>query len=234
MSAMGRCTMDHAAMYATPGNILLSRCLYATYFCSTENVSSEKLEKEMCKTQKSNMPSFSKPRSFGRSNHTDPKIRDVITAAPTRAVMNNLFRMVIWNWRFRTHKNCVYALCGKFIPYCAFAKSVASSTSRPSGAAFVFVDFSNNSPDSLQAVFNAFVVSGVPVDFSSDDKSAVLPVRASAFAGLATKFTSQSATSSPLFGAGAAKPSLPKYAAASFLGPWYTGAPSLKSSRWSN
>ena len=87
--------MDHAAMYATPGNILLSRCLYATYFCSTENVSSEKLENEMCSTQKSSMPSFSNPRSAGRSNHTDPRISEVMTAAPTRAVMNSLFRIVI-------------------------------------------------------------------------------------------------------------------------------------------
>ena len=63
--AIGKCTMPHAAMYVRAGNIFMSRCLYATYFCSTLNVSSEKLLKEMCRMQKRSMPSFSNPFSFG-------------------------------------------------------------------------------------------------------------------------------------------------------------------------
>ena len=107
---------------------------------------------------------------------------------------------------------------------------MASSTSRPPSRANVAVDFSNGAPDARHASFRAFVVSGADVGART---SAALPL-ASAFAGLATKLTSQSATSSPPPGAGAAKPSAPKYAAASARGPWYTGAPSRSRSRWSN
>ena len=90
------------ARYATSGNNLESKCLNATYFCSTLNVNSEKLEKEMCKMQKSNMPSFSNPLSSGKSNQTEPRTSDVTTAPKMRACKKSLFLTVTWAWRLKT------------------------------------------------------------------------------------------------------------------------------------
>ena len=95
--------------------------------------------------------------------------------------------------------------CGNLTPYCFLAKSVVSRTSLPFAAHFVVTDWSYKSLD-FQASFNAFVVRGA---FEESDKFTVLPF-AKALGGEATRFTSQSATSSPESFAGAAKPSLPK------------------------
>ena len=185
-------------------------CLYATYFCSTLNVSSEKLLNEMCKTQKSSIPSFSNPRSLGRSNHTDPKIRLVTTADPIRALMNTLFLTVTRHCLRSTDTKCAHAPCGNARPYCARAKGVASVSGVGSfPAARVFA----RSSLALHAAASAFVVVGA---FAL--KFRLLPF-ASAFAGVATRFTNQSATSSPEPSAGGANPSFRKYAAAPSRGP---------------
>ena len=189
-------------------------CLYATYFCSTLNVSSEKLLNEMCRTQKSSIPSFSNPRSLGRSNHTDPKIRLVTTADPIRALMNTLFLTVTRHCLRSTDTKCAHAPCGNARPYCARAKGVASVSGVGSFAsARVFA----RSSLALHAAASAFVVVGA---FALDIalKFRLLPF-ASAFAGVATRFTNQSATSSPEPSAGGANPSFRKYAAAPSRGP---------------
>ena len=116
-------------MYVNAGNTRPSTCLYATYFCSTLNVSSEKLEKEMCRMQNRSMPSFSNPCSLGSWYHTLPSTSDVMTAAPSLAVTNSLLRIVTLYCLPSTHLKCCHVEWQPPTPYCFSANSVLSSTS---------------------------------------------------------------------------------------------------------
>lgn len=170
--AMGKCTIAHATMYDVGGNNFPSRCLYATYFCSTLNVSSLKLLKEMCSTQKSSMPSFSKPFSLSRSNHTLPRTTDVTSALNSLVMTKSLFRAVTVAWRARTLLKCVIRDRGYDAPYCALAKSDVSATS--AGVAVVAIDASRiGDLDALHALSSASVVVGA---LASAFTSALLPL----------------------------------------------------------
>mmetsp|Transcript_16358 Transcript_16358/g.40009 ORF Transcript_16358/g.40009 Transcript_16358/m.40009 type:complete len:314 (+) Transcript_16358:1516-2457(+) len=183
----------------------------------------------MCRMQNSSMPSFSNPFSLGSWYHTLPRIREVTMAENMRAVTNSLLRTVTVTWRASTERKCEAYECGYATPYWLLANGVLSSTA--SGAAAGAAPGAN-SGDARHAAASALVVTGAPEEARLASFKELPFINA--FWGVATRFTNQSAMSSPLPGLGATKPSLVKCSTALSRGPWYTGAPSRSSISWSN